>query len=89
MSYVIVQHKVEDFPKWKAVFDAQEGLRRANGELSARIFHDAADPNALTLFFEWDALENAHQYAQNPELKAAMMEAGVAGPPTFYFLTED
>ena len=35
------------------------------------------------------ALENARQYAQNPDLKAAMQEAGVTGPPNITFLTSD
>lgn len=89
MPYMLIQHKVEDFAKWKAVFDSKEDLRRTSGEKSAQIFHDAADPTALTLLFEWDTLERARHYTQNPALKAAMMEAGVSGPPTFAFLNED
>lgn len=89
MSYMLVQHEVEDFARWKAVFDSKVDLRQANGEVSAQIFHDAQDSNKLTLLFEWDSLEHARQYAQNPALKAAMQEAGVMGPPTIHFLNED
>ena len=89
MPYMLVQHQVEDFAKWKAVFDSALGMRQTNGEKSAQIFHDADDPNSLTLLFEWDSLENARQYAQNPDLKAAMQKAGVTGPPNISFLTED
>ena len=87
MPYMLAQHKVEDFAKWKDVFDSVADLREKNGEKSAQIFHDADDPNSLTLLFEWDSLNNARQYAQSPELKAAMQKAGVAGPPSIYFLT--
>ena len=89
MPYMLVQHKVEDFAKWKAIFDSALGMRQASGEKSAQILHDAADANSLTLLFEWDSLENAQQYAQNPDLKAAMQEAGVTGPPNISFLTSD
>ena len=89
MVYMLAQHKVENFANWKEVFDSVADLRQKNGEKSAQIFHDANNPNALTLLFEWDDLDNARQYAQSPELKAAMQKAGVAGPPTISFLTED
>lgn len=88
MAYMLVQHEVEDYETWKAVFDSKADLRRTNGEQSAQIFHDADDPNKLTLLFEWDSLERARTYARNPELKAAMQEAGVRGAPTIYFLNE-
>jgi hypothetical protein len=88
MPYMLVQHKVENFAKWKAVFDSKLDLRQMNGEKSAQILHDADDHNSLTLLFEWDTLENARQYAQNPDLKAAMQEAGVTGPPDIAFLNE-
>ena len=89
MPYMLVQHQVEDFAKWKTVFDSALDMRRAGGEKSAQILHDADDVNSLTLLFEWDSLENAQQYAQNPDLKAAMQEAGVTSPPNISFLTED
>lgn len=88
MSYMMVQHGVEDFVKWKAVFDAALDMRKASGEKSAQILRDTEDPNKLTLLFEWDSIENARNYAQNPALKAAMQQAGVTGPPTFHFLTD-
>ena len=88
MVYMLAQHKVEDFANWKEVFDSLVDLRKKNGEKSAQILHDADNPNSLTLLFEWDNLNNARQYAQSPELKAAMQRAGVAGPPTISFLTE-
>jgi len=86
-NYMLAQHQVEDFPKWKAVFDNVADLRKANGEKSAQIFQDAENPNKLTLLFEWDSIENARAYAQNPDLAAAMQKAGVTGPPDFFFLT--
>jgi quinol monooxygenase YgiN len=89
MAYMLIQHEVKDYEKWKAVFDDVAELRRSNGEQSARIFHDAENPNRLTLLFEWDSLENARAYAQNPALKAAMQEAGVRSAPTFHFLKEE
>jgi hypothetical protein len=43
MAYMLVQHRVADFERWKDVFDDKLDLRQASGELSSQIFHDAAD----------------------------------------------
>jgi hypothetical protein len=38
--------------------------------------------------FKWESMEKAQKYAQSPELKSAMQEAGVEGPPKVFFLNE-
>jgi heme-degrading monooxygenase HmoA len=88
MASILAQHHVKDFSTWKKVYDSQAGFRRSSGELSDQIFHDAGDPNKLTLLFKWDTLANAQKFAQSAELKAAMEKAGVDGPPVVTFLTE-
>lgn len=70
-------------------FRQQSHLRKGAGEQPALILHDVADPNALTLLFGWDSLENAQAYAGNPALKEAMQNAGVNGPATFTFLSAE
>jgi heme-degrading monooxygenase HmoA len=63
-------------------------LRTANGELSDQIFHDASNPNKITILFKWNTLANSQKWAQSPELKAAMVKAGVEGAPAISFLSE-
>lgn len=88
MATMLVQHRVSDFAKWKAVYDSVVDMRKSNGELSDDIYRDADDPNSLKIVFKWDSLERAKKYAQSPELKAAMQKAGVDGPPKISFLNE-
>ncbi len=88
MASMLVQHKVKDFAEWKNVYDSVADLRASNGELSDQIYRDASDPNRLTVIFKWDSMANAQKYANSPELKAAMENAGVEGPPNIYFLNE-
>lgn len=88
MAHLLIRHKVEDYAAWKATFDALVKTRRASGEKSWQIWHPDADPNNLVLLFEWDSLENARAFMANPDLKAAMEEAGVIEPPEAYFLEE-
>jgi quinol monooxygenase YgiN len=88
MASMLVQHQVKDFADWKKVYDSVADLRASNGELSDKIYRDASDPNKLTIIFKWDSLANAQKYANSPELKEAMQNAGVEGPPNIYFLNE-
>ena len=88
MASMLVQHQVKDYTEWKRVYDSVADMRSTNGELSDRIYRDESDPNKLTVMFKWDTLANARKYAQSPELKAAMENAGVEGPPNISFLNE-
>ena len=88
MASMLVQHQVKDYAQWKKVYDSVKDLRTSNGELTDQIYHDASDPNKLTILFKWDSMENAQKYANSPELKAAMEKAGVEGRPNIFFLNE-
>ena len=88
MASMLVQHKVKDFAVWKKAYDSMADVRTAAGEVSYQIYRDQSNPNELTLFFNWDSVENAQKYASSPELKAAMERAGVDGRPEIHFLKE-
>jgi len=87
VPYVIVKYKVADYARWKPIFDADGANRQAGGSKGGQLFRSADDPNEVVMLFEWD-LEQARQFSQSEELRAKMQEAGVLGPPDFYFLEE-
>ena len=87
VPYVIVKYKVADYARWKPIFDADGANRQAGGCKGGQLFRSADDPNEVVMLFEWD-LEQAHQFCQSEALRAKMQEAGVLGPPDFYFLEE-
>jgi hypothetical protein len=88
MINVLIHHEVADYAAWKAVFDSAFDWRRKNGERSCRIFRSATNVNDLTLFFEWEDMDKARQFATSEELKAKMATAGVKQPARVDFLTE-
>ena len=92
MPYMLVRHKVDDYAKWKPVFDDHGDFRKANGEKSYQIFRPKGDPNDepnnLIILFEWDSLDNAKKFAQSESLWEAMKKAGVIGQPHIHFLEE-
>jgi heme-degrading monooxygenase HmoA len=88
MVHVIVRHRVADYGRWKEKFDAHQSKRKAGGELGYRLFTSAEDPREVTIFVDWDELENARKFAGSDELKQAMQTAGVVGGPEIRFLED-
>jgi heme-degrading monooxygenase HmoA len=87
MPYALVRLKVEDYAKWKLVFDQQGSPRKAGGSQGARIFRNADDPNELVILLQWDDLEKLRQFAQSEEPQVRQ-RAGATDQPDVYFLEE-
>lgn len=85
MSHVLIHCKVEDYAKWKPIFDEDSANRKAGGSKGGQVFRNANDPHEAIMVFDWDA-EKAAQYMQSPALAATMQQAGVVGQPDVYFL---
>ena len=88
MSYILIQHSVEDYDKWKVVFDEQRATRQAAGSKGGFVLRNADDPNQITVLLELDNLDNARAFAGSDDLREAMQRAGVTGRPNVYFLDE-
>lgn len=88
MVHVSVRLQVEDFAKWKSVFDETGGIREAGGSQGGRAFQSKDDPNDVLILLKWDSLENARGYVGSEELREAMQRAGVKGQPDVAFYDE-
>ncbi len=88
MPYLLIRHNVEDYAKWKPLYDENAGARKANGSKGAHLFRNADNPDEIVILFEWDDLEKARQFSQSADLREAMQKAGVIGMPDLYFLDE-
>ena len=86
MGYVLVKHKVEDYDKWRQVFDSFEEYRKSKGEKLFQIYRNSEDTNEVFGLFEWENVESAKEFMGSDELKAKMKEAGVVGEPAIYFV---
>ena len=86
MAHVLVRHSVQDYNKWKPVFDDVLDIRKAGGEKDCQIYHTDSDSNDLVILFGWDTQENARKYFESPKLREAMPKAGVMGLPEIIFL---
>lgn len=88
MPYLLVHHSVEDYVKWRPIFDEHGATRRAGGSQGGRLFRTLQDPNEIVALFQWDDLEKAKQFAGSEDLREAMMRGGVKGQPQVLFLEE-
>jgi quinol monooxygenase YgiN len=88
MTQLFVQHKVEEYAKWRAVFDEMTAVRTATGSTGYRVFRSAADSNEIVVISDFPNVDQARQYAQSPDLRQAMQRAGVTSQPVVLFLED-
>lgn len=85
MATMFVRHKVSDYGAWKRVYDDFAPTRRQQGVQSASVYRDAGDPNTIIVTHRFNTLDAATAFANSEDLKSAMADAGVAGPPEIWF----
>jgi quinol monooxygenase YgiN len=87
---VMVSHKVKDFDAWLKVYDGEgRSARAANGLLDRALARDADDPNTVYIVFAITDKDKAMARMQSEDIKKLMTDAGVEGPPSFFFYTLD
>jgi hypothetical protein len=79
MYVMAVNHDVEDYDRFKAVFD--EFPPSEGGALYHRLNRNVDDPKNLTIVSGFASMETAIAFRDNPDLKDAMGRAGVVGHP--------
>ena len=87
MPYLLVRHKVSDFSKWKAAYDAHLPAREEAGLKEGHLLRNMEDPNEVILLFEAEDLQKAKEFGASADLREAMQNAGVVDKPDIYFLS--
>ena len=85
MATLIVRHRVEDFGKWKAAYEAFEPVRKEMGVTGQGALQSDNDPNEVTAWHSFDTMDQAKAFAGSAQLKEAMAGAGVVGAPDIWF----
>lgn len=88
MPYGLVRHRVEDYERWKPVFDEHGSTREGSGSRGGYLFRNVDDPNEVVVLLEWDNLDNLRRFAESDDLRQAMQRAGVSDRPDIYYLEE-
>ncbi len=88
LTYVLVLHHVEDYDRWKLVYDDDRVMRKSKGSKGSSVLHNTDDPNHLVVITQWENLEQAKNFAESEDLKNTMQKAGVIGRPAVFYLEE-
>ena len=88
MATMIVRFRVEDFDRWKRVFDAMAPVRREHGIVGASIHRDAGDPGRVVTILTAGSLEEARAWGRSEALHRAMEDGGVTGTPDVQLLED-
>lgn len=88
MATVAVRHQVENYERWRAVYEEHAAARKSHGCTGDTVLRDETDPTSIMVITQWPSLENAHAFASDPSLADAMKRGGVAGTPRIEFYGE-
>lgn len=82
--YVLIVHEVEDYPKWKAIFDNAATIRREAGEITYQLLAHESDERNVVHFSSWTSLDAARAFFESAQLVEIRREAGVRAPEFLY-----
>ncbi|MHC4958673.1 MAG: cyclase [Planctomycetota bacterium] len=82
---MFVRHNVNDFGTWKQAYDAFHTTRTELGAQGGEIYQAIDNPNDITAWHDFDTPAAAQAFANSPQLKEAMQNAGVTSTPTIWF----
>jgi hypothetical protein len=85
VARMFVRHRVADYATWRTAYDEFGPTRDSLGVTGHAVYQAAGDPLDVTVTHDFHDVESAQAFASSPELKAAMQNAGVAGPPEIWF----
>ena len=87
-TYMLVRHKVEDYPAWKRAYDAHLQKRMEAGLTERHLFRSDDDLNEVWILFEAEDINRARKFAESVDLRWTMEKAGVIGKPDIFFLDD-
>ena len=85
-NIMVVMHKVANFTKWQANYEANDSLKNAYGLHNYVLARGVKDTNMVMVVVKMDDAAKAKEFAALPALKAAMQKGGVIGAPTISYL---
>ncbi len=88
MHYLFCKNKVEDYTKWRRVFDADAEGQRESGLHLLHLLRDTDDPNTVIMLFRADDLSKARAFTEAPRAGESAESSGVVGVPEVRFLSD-
>ena len=83
---LLITHELEDYEKWRPLFDEDESNRATAGMVTLGVAKDKDNANMISIMFAFDDLDKVREFTASEELKTKMQEGGVVGEPTFKWM---
>ncbi len=88
MANILAKIRVENYEKWKTLFDKFADERKSKGSQGATIFRDAEDPNLVIVLFDWDNPNNAQKFHESQVNQKIPQKGGVLEEEEIHILSE-
>ena len=86
MVRLFARHQVAGYSAWRKAYDAFDW--ESLGVRQHAVYRSVTDPNEITVWHDFDDRATAESFVGSDDLKAAMTEAGVIGPPNIWITDE-
>jgi quinol monooxygenase YgiN len=79
MVWLYVRHRVEDFARWKGLFEDIRPLLEDTGALKAMVLRDKDDEDVISVACSWEDAASAQRFLESEGLREALERAGLVG----------
>jgi hypothetical protein len=77
MIQMLCRNRVEDYTRWKKIFDSHASAHRAAGLELTHLWRDVADPNNVYFLFTVCSMDRARAFITDPSAAEAGHASGV------------
>lgn len=81
MAWIHVRQQVEDYNRWKEIYDATSELKLRYGWKRYRIFNVGGSRTDLLVMEEYATVQQAQSFVQSDDFRNIAHKAGVVGTP--------
>ena len=81
MPYMMGRITVDDYAKFREVFDGRKEMRKSAGALGSKVFQSVDNPNEVIIAIEFPTAEAAKAFQGSQALREAQERAGSKEPP--------
>lgn len=81
MALLAIRHEVQDYDRFREVYDALSELQQQWGVIAESVHQLAGAPNTVLILRHFATVAQARGLLTSRELNAAMQRAGVEGEP--------
>lgn len=89
MIHMLCRNRVEEYQRWKRIFDSHASAHRAAGLELTNLWRDVADANTVFFLFTVGDMERARAFIADPAAAEVGRAAGVIDGEVHFLATGD